>query len=342
MNPERWIKYYSSSHNILLVGEGDFSFSLCLGMSFGCATNIVATTLDSYDGLINKYKYAKANVATLRVLGASVLHGVDATQMSTLPDLRCKKFHRIIYNFPHAGFYGKEDNPILIMMHRNLVRGFLQNASSMLCEDGEIHVNHKTKTPFDRWRIEDLGSECSLVCIAQDDFRIQDYPGYNNKRGSSSRADEPFPLGACKTYRFRLQHPSTLINPMMIELELVPPPSQMFVTPTTTFTYPMFPPPPVVQYGPLPVYDDGVALHSYASECYMIFERYLNHVDETFGDTSYDVGSSVKEALSLGYEMYMSNAAPGRPSSGFISILEELHRLSVFRSERLRQMLFLS
>lgn len=45
---ERWIKYYSSSHNILLVGEGDFSFSLCLGLTFGSATNIVATTLDSY------------------------------------------------------------------------------------------------------------------------------------------------------------------------------------------------------------------------------------------------------------------------------------------------------
>lgn len=45
---ERWIKYYSSAHNILLVGEGDFSFSVCLGKAFASATNIIATTLDSY------------------------------------------------------------------------------------------------------------------------------------------------------------------------------------------------------------------------------------------------------------------------------------------------------
>lgn len=312
---ERWIKYYSSSHNILLVGEGDFSFSLCLGMTFGCATNIVATTLDSYDGLITKYKNAEANLMILRILGATVLHGVDATRMWNLHDLRCKKFHRIIYNFPHAGFLGMESDPAVMMMHRDLVRGFLHNASTMLTVDGEIHVNHKAKAPFDSWRIEDLGSECSLVCIAQDEFRIRDYPGYNNKRGSGSRADEPFPLGACKTYRFRL-HPVVVNNLMTRKLDLNPQAPQMYMT-------------------------RGVSVQDYASECQRIFRRYLMHIDETFGDTSYDVGRSVKEALSLGYEMYMNNAAApgrGRPLGGFITILEELHRLSIWRSERLRQM----
>lgn len=45
---EKWLKYYSSFHQILLVGEGDFSFTLCLAQFFGSASNIVATTLDSY------------------------------------------------------------------------------------------------------------------------------------------------------------------------------------------------------------------------------------------------------------------------------------------------------
>ncbi|KAH6822776.1 ferredoxin-fold anticodon-binding domain protein [Perilla frutescens var. hirtella] len=336
---ERWIKHYSSSHNILLVGEGDFSFSLCLGLSFGCATNIVATTLDSYDELIKKYKHAKANLVVLRILGASVLHGVDATNMWSVPDLRCRKFHRIVYNFPHAGFYGKESDPSIVMMHRDLVRRFLQNASAMLNVVGEIHVNHKATAPFNRWRVEDLGYECSLVCIAQDEFSIGDYPGYHNKRGSGSRADEPFPLGSCKTFRFRL-HPVAVHNLIMRKLDLIQTAPQMFSTrgvvvqqqPPTT---------PGVPYRPLTSYDDGVALQSYVSdECQRIFGRYLNHVEETFGDTSYDVGASVKEALRLGLEMYMSNAAPGRPLSDFISILEEFHRLSILRSERLRQMLF--
>lgn len=44
---EKWIKHYSSRHKILLVGEGDFSFALCLANAFGSASNIVATSFDS-------------------------------------------------------------------------------------------------------------------------------------------------------------------------------------------------------------------------------------------------------------------------------------------------------
>ncbi|PIN19308.1 hypothetical protein CDL12_08016 [Handroanthus impetiginosus] len=304
---DRWIKHYSSNHDILLVGDGDFSFSLCLAMAFCSATNIVATSLDSYDVLILKYKNAKANVATLRNLGASVIHEVDATTMSNLPYLQLKKFHRIIFNFPHAGFHGNESNPDIITMHRNLVRGFLMNASSMLRVDGEIHISHKITAPFGSWRIVDLGFECSLRLIGLDDFRIEDYPGYQNKRGSGSRSDEPFPLGKCSTFRFTL----------------CPVPGYMSVQHWQ---------PPV---NPSP-FTSNV---NNTNECLRIFGGYLNHVEQTFGSTSYnDVYESVHEALRLGYEMYVG-AAPGRPLTGYISILEELHRLSILRADRLRQML---
>lgn len=44
---EKWIEHYSSSQRILLVGEGDYSFSLSLAKAFRSAHNIVATSLDS-------------------------------------------------------------------------------------------------------------------------------------------------------------------------------------------------------------------------------------------------------------------------------------------------------
>jgi hypothetical protein len=44
---EKWIEHYSSSHKILLVGEGDFSFAACLAKEFGTAENMIATSFDS-------------------------------------------------------------------------------------------------------------------------------------------------------------------------------------------------------------------------------------------------------------------------------------------------------
>lgn len=52
---EKTIKHYSSSHRILLVGEGDFSFSACLARAFGSANNMVATSLDSRGKILPKY-----------------------------------------------------------------------------------------------------------------------------------------------------------------------------------------------------------------------------------------------------------------------------------------------
>ena len=54
----KWASHYSSLQQILLVGEGDFSFSLCLANAFGSASNIVATSLDSH----GHFSYSLSNL----------------------------------------------------------------------------------------------------------------------------------------------------------------------------------------------------------------------------------------------------------------------------------------
>ncbi|KAJ6376807.1 hypothetical protein OIU76_025874 [Salix suchowensis] len=203
---EKWVKHYSSKHQILLVGEGDFSFSWCLARSFGSGSKIVASSLDSYDDVIQKYKNAKSNLESLKELGASTLHGVDATKMKHHLPLRMQKFDRIIFNFPHAGFYLKEDNNIMIDMHKELVENFFENANDMLQANGEIHVTHKTSPPFCHWNILELARRNYLGFIGRDDFKIEDYPGYRNKRGEGDRCDMHFPLGECGTFKFTSSH----------------------------------------------------------------------------------------------------------------------------------------
>ncbi|KAJ8755002.1 hypothetical protein K2173_015514 [Erythroxylum novogranatense] len=201
---EIWVKHYSSDHRILLVGEGDFSFSLSLAVSFGSGSNIVATSRDTLGALIKKYKKVESNLETLKYLGASVLHGVDATQMQRHESLRMHKFDRIVFNFPHAGFHGREDNPDMIERHRKLLRRFFSNAINMLEMDGEVHVTHKTAHPYCLWNIEELASSNSLSLIDSVDFLINDYPGYSNKRGDGANSDDPFPLGECRTFKFMM------------------------------------------------------------------------------------------------------------------------------------------
>jgi len=111
---ERSIKHYSNFHQILLVGEGDFSFSLALANAFGSAENMVIASLDSKDKVLQLYKSAHETLSNLEKLGANVLFGVDTTTMEKHHIIRKMRFHRIVYNFPHAGFYGQESAETVI------------------------------------------------------------------------------------------------------------------------------------------------------------------------------------------------------------------------------------
>ncbi|KAL9383096.1 hypothetical protein Peur_023419 [Populus x canadensis] len=199
---EKWIKHYSSTQKMLLVGDGDFSFAVCLAEAFGSATDIVATSLYSEEMMRLKYSGAASNLRELEELGCTVMHGVNAHTMNSHPLLTHKLFDRIVYNFPHAALKRSEANIRQIESHRRLVKGFFKSASDMMEENGEVHVTHKTTDPYSKWEIEKLSEEAGLFLVEKVKFRKSDYPGYENKRGSGSRADESFPPGNCCTFKF--------------------------------------------------------------------------------------------------------------------------------------------
>ncbi|GMP75928.1 hypothetical protein CsSME_00032837 [Camellia sinensis var. sinensis] len=201
----RMIEHYSSSHRILLVGEGDFSFSLSLAKAFSSARNIVSTSLDAHKDLEKKYNKGTWNVRELEEMGGLVLCGVDATKMSQHFFLSTQRFDRIIYNFPHVGFIFPEANSCQIKLNKQLVKGFLTNAKVLLRkEEGEIHVTHKEGDPYNRWDLVKKAEKIGLALHESVPFCKHKYPGYDNKRGCGSHPDDPFPLGDCTTFKFRL------------------------------------------------------------------------------------------------------------------------------------------
>ncbi|KAG0620028.1 hypothetical protein M758_4G183200 [Ceratodon purpureus] len=204
----RWISCYSNQHLILLVGEGNFSFSASLGNAFGAATNMVATSLDSKDELLKKYgRTAEWNTISLMHRGALVFHGFDACKMAVqqkylLSGFHLSLFHYIIFNFPHAGFLGKESDARVLKKHRELVRDFFANAKEMLLPGGQVHVRHKLGQPYDEWKLEELALSTGLKLVGRVRFQLHEFPGYQSCRGDGFRADESFKLGPADTYIF--------------------------------------------------------------------------------------------------------------------------------------------
>lgn len=199
---EKWIKHYSSSHKILLVGEGDFSFAANMGKAFGSAINMVATSLYSKETMMRKYSKAATNLRELEDLGCLVMHEVDAHTMSIHPLLNQKLFDRIVFNFPATALERSESNIRQIEKHQRLVKGFLGSAHDMLEVNGEIHVTHKTTEPYSKWEIERLAEDAGLRLVEKVRFKKADYPGFSNKRGSGPRADQTFSAGNSCTFKF--------------------------------------------------------------------------------------------------------------------------------------------
>ncbi|KAM1004069.1 hypothetical protein ACFX2C_004309 [Malus domestica] len=203
---ERRIKHYSSSQKILLVGEGDFSFPVCLARTFCSATSMVATSLDSEEELKVKYSKAMKNLMELENMGCKIFHGVDVHTVLHHPQLTRMEFDGIIFNFPHAGCSNfrcsSEKKQHHILSHQSLVKGYFKSSREMLTRSGEIHVTHKTSYPFTEWEIENLAEEAGLFLVKEEkEFSIRDYPDYLNKRGAG-KCDVYFHVGEASTSRF--------------------------------------------------------------------------------------------------------------------------------------------
>ena len=97
---------YTRDQKILVVGDGDFSFSHGLVKHRGGqGAGLTLTSYDSSPQVLGKYKTAKDNLAKAKAAGATILHGVDATNLAKTFNAGddTGKFDRIVFNFPHSG-----------------------------------------------------------------------------------------------------------------------------------------------------------------------------------------------------------------------------------------------
>eukprot|EP01094_Clydonella_sp_ATCC50884_P029000 TRINITY_DN8910_c0_g1_i1.p1 TRINITY_DN8910_c0_g1~~TRINITY_DN8910_c0_g1_i1.p1 ORF type:complete len:276 (-),score=16.88 TRINITY_DN8910_c0_g1_i1:175-1002(-) len=149
---------YNNKQYILVVGDGNLSFSNALACSLG-GERICGTVYDSEQDFRQKYPSAHRTPRKLREMNATVLFGVNARKLHWHEDLCAREFDRVVFNFPHTGASSAEGN---IETNQELLKEFFCSARTLLARSGQIHVTLRTTTFYNAWDIEGLGKSCGL------------------------------------------------------------------------------------------------------------------------------------------------------------------------------------
>jgi 25S rRNA (uracil2634-N3)-methyltransferase len=174
---------FQQDDTILLVGEGDFSFSKSIVAEHGCC-DVTATCLDSQTELYEKYDpQAKENVEYLEDEGQTIHYGIDATKLDENKLLKKKgaQFDVIIFNFPHVGGKSKDVNR-QVRFNQELLVKFFTAAGKLLTAAGTIVVTLFEGEPYTLWNVRDLARHSGLEVQRSFKFLANAYPGYSHSR----------------------------------------------------------------------------------------------------------------------------------------------------------------
>ena len=218
---------YPASGNILIIGDGDLSFSLALCHRLSACRsaqqphpaqlNVVATTYLTKDQLHRTYPAtAGNNLQQLKKQGVVPVHNVDATLLGMK---KCplyqrglageRTYHRVIWNFPcvHSPMdsvdqnqRGRDGQNEEMESNKKMLEEFFNHVVDLLIPGGEVHVVHKTKPPYNQWEIAEQVGDSGMQLKGAVVFDREMYPGYINRKALVGKGS--FPISDARTYVF--------------------------------------------------------------------------------------------------------------------------------------------
>uniref|UniRef100_M4BFN6 25S rRNA (uridine-N(3))-methyltransferase BMT5-like domain-containing protein n=1 Tax=Hyaloperonospora arabidopsidis (strain Emoy2) TaxID=559515 RepID=M4BFN6_HYAAE len=215
------IQIYAPKDTVLIVGDGDFSFSRGLVKHRGTGLGIIATSFDSDSQVCAKYSNAHECIAAVQSSLGLVLHDVDATKLLELPQhvqtgtgskTISDVFQYIIFNFPHSGQQR-------VHINRALLLNFFESARDRLSVHGEVHVTLKTQPPYSNWFVEDRAKEAGFVLKERRKFDSRLFPGYRHR--TTDPQAKKFDLDLCVTFVFVVNRSKYPFQERQAELKAV-------------------------------------------------------------------------------------------------------------------------
>nr|XP_023669355.1 ferredoxin-fold anticodon-binding domain-containing protein 1 isoform X1 [Paramormyrops kingsleyae] len=171
----------TAPREVLLVGEGNFSFSAALCQAAGGSAKVTATCFQAED-VARLQDGAAENIRRLSESGADMYYEVDGTALECT-SLKQRSFDCIIFNFPHCGRKSG------VKKNRSLLAKFFLSSIQVLKNGGEIHValcNGQGGTPADKptrewhnsWQAVAMAAEAGLILSQICPFDHEKYQSY--------------------------------------------------------------------------------------------------------------------------------------------------------------------
>ncbi|KAF3938637.1 hypothetical protein ABW19_dt0203814 [Dactylella cylindrospora] len=212
---------FEPTDDILLVGEGDFSFthSIITSSHIASSTTLTTSTNESESVTYEKYPQTEAIIAEIKSSaqeeesedgqdedtweegdgdgghrgkrskpGHKVFFNVDVTKKYP-KGIRNRRFDAVIFNFPHTGGL-TSDFDRQIRANQELLLSFLTNTKPILKPTGTIVITLFDGLPYSRWNLRELAKSIGLQSRRSFKFDVGLYPGYKHARTIGNRDRE--------------------------------------------------------------------------------------------------------------------------------------------------------
>ena len=185
--------------NILVVGDGDFAYSVALAEANerGGSATIIASYLDTKRVVERKYPRTKNHLNCLSAdANVVVTHGLDATKPTE--HFNGPLWDSIIWNFPYTNTERPSRGEL-----RSLLRKVLTNTSASLKQEGAFYISlTKASACKNSWNLEGLASVSGMEveCIMK--FDPRQINGYEPKF-SVRDTNVSYNSSSCRTFVLR-------------------------------------------------------------------------------------------------------------------------------------------